>query len=191
MLIILKLEYFFGGRNDNNMTQTGWVDIDLNNKLFIEVSEDPVISFGEIGSFDDSLALGCSLVEDEDKLYFYYVGWMQGKRVRYYPSLGLSISTDGGRTFEKISKAPIIPRSDQDPFGMASPFVMKDGGQWRMWYSSYREWKLKDNEPWPRYELRYAESKDGIKWDLKNHVCIGSNEGEAVARPWSIKGLKT
>ena len=64
---------------------------------------------------------------------------------------------------------------------------MLDNGIWRMWYASYRRWDMRKGEPWPHYELRYAESKDGIHWKRDGIVCIGSDMEEAVARPYVIK----
>jgi predicted GH43/DUF377 family glycosyl hydrolase len=179
---------FFSGRNDDNLSETGYFDIDiLNPKKILAISKCPVIERGSLGLFDDSLAVGCSLVRFEEKIYFYYVGWMQGSRVRYYPSIGLAISNDKGKTFKKQSKAPIIERSNDEPYGMASPYVIYEGGTWKMWYASYRKWELRESIPWPKYEIRYAESCDGVNWKTMNITCLGSEHEEAVARPWVIK----
>ena len=179
---------FFSGRNDSNLSTTGYFDIDIKNpKDILNLSEHPVIDLGDLGLFDDSLAVGCSIVKFENEIFLYYVGWMQGSRVRYYPSIGLAISSDGGETFTKYSRAPIIGRSDNEPYGMASPFVMLDNGIWRMWYASYRKWELRDNISWPKYEIRYAQSVDGINWNTHDFTCLGSEHEEAVARPWVIK----
>ena len=153
----------------------------------IEISATPVIALGSLGSFDDSLALACSLVDINGIKYMYYVGWMKGNRVRYYPSIGLAISKDKGKTFQKYSNAPLIERTNNDPYGMASPFVLAESTGWKMWYASYRKWELRKNEPWPTYELRFAESTDGINWSLSDKNCIGSDNEEAVARPYVIK----
>lgn len=184
-----RYRVYFGGRNKDNFSQTGYFEFDINEPTkVLKVSEEPVIKLGELGMFDDSLALATSFVEHEGKCYLYYVGWMQGKRTRYYPLLGVSISEDGGLTYKKNSVAPMIARTNEEPYGMASPFVMIDEGKWKLWYASYRRWELRDGDvPWPQYELRYAESDDGINWELKNHTCIGTEEEEAVARPYIIK----
>ena len=179
---------YFASRNVDNMSQTGYFTFNINKPTeILTVSEEPIIKLGPLGSFDDSLAVACTLVEHRGAKYLYYVGWMQGKRVRYYPSIGLAISTDGGKNFQKFSRAPLLDRTDDDPFGMASPFVMLDNGVWRMWYASYRRWDLRNGDPWPHYELRYAESKDGIQWERNGIVCIGSDTEEAVARPYIVK----
>ena len=181
------LRIFFGSRNINNHTQTGYFDLNLETHSILNVSQDPILKLGELGTFDDSLAIGCALVTHQDIHYLYYVGWMQGARVRYIPSLGLATSNDGEH-FTKTSRAPLIPRSDEEPYGMASPSVIfnTDLNLWQMWYASYRKWDLRGNESWPRYELRYACSQDGINWSLSNKTCIGDNSLEAVARPHVI-----
>jgi predicted GH43/DUF377 family glycosyl hydrolase len=179
---------YFGSRNKNNLSQTGFFTFNINDlDKIIEVSKEPIIKLGELGSFDDSLALATTFVEYKDVKYLYYVGWMQGKRVRYYPSIGLATSQDNGKTFKKHSAAPIMNRTNEDPFGMASPFVMEDNGLFRMWYASYRRWDLRDGDPWPQYQIRYAESIDGFDWKIKNIICLGSDTEEAVARPYIIK----
>ena len=113
---------------------------------------------------------------------------MQGKRIRYHPAIGLSISNKNN-DFKKISKAPLIGKNDIEPYGMASPFVMYDKNNkiWHMWYASYRYWELRKKEPWPHYEIRYAKSEDGIKWHMTGKKCIGSKKLEAVARPYVLK----
>ena len=69
---------------------------------------------------------------------------------------------------------------------MASPFVLKDNNTWRMWYAGYTHWELRNGEPWPTYKIRYAESKDGVSWSIKNINCIDGENEEAIARPYVL-----
>lgn len=179
---------YFAGLNKDNMSQTGWFTFNIKKpNQILDISKEPVIELGPLDSFDDSLAAATTIVDYNSDRYLYYVGWMQGKSVRYYPAIGLAVSTDKGATYKKLSRAPLLGRTDDDPFGMASPFVMVENGIWRMWYASYRRWDLRDGEPWPHYELRYAESKNGINWKREGITCIGSERDEAVARPYILK----
>lgn len=184
-----RFRVYFGGRNLDNFSQTGFFEFDIKSpSKILKISPEPVIKLGKLGLFDDSLALATSFVKHEEKCYLYYVGWMQGKRTRYYPLLGVAISDNNGVTYKKNSLAPMIPRTNEEPFGMASPFVMVDDNKWKLWYASYRKWEIRNNdEPWPIYELRYAESDDGINWNLKNHTCIKNENDEAMARPYILK----
>ncbi len=178
---------YFGGRNADNMTQTGWFTFNINNpETVLDISREPILKLGPLGSFDDSLILSCAVVNHDDKKYLYYVGWMQGKRVRYYPALDWPYLPTTGKRFKNIHGA-MIERSDNDPYGMASPFVLYDNGTWHLWYASYRRWELRGDEPWPHYEIRYARSTDGVNWACRNRRCIGSEDQEAVARPYILK----
>lgn len=177
---------YFSSRDSHNKSSTGFFDFNLVNKKVSNLSEKPVLERGALGLFDDSLAVGCSIVRYQRKLFMYYVGWQQTVQTRYLPSVGLAMSSDEGKTFKKYSRAPIIPKSNIEPFGMASPYVLKVGAVWWMWYASYRSWEIRGGESWPRYEIRAARSKDGIVWSHIDACCVGSDVEEAVARPWVL-----
>jgi len=67
-------------------------------------------------------------------------------------------STDGIRW--KSYSDICIPLVD-DEFGIGRPWVLKDGGLYRMWYSIRSR-----SAP---YRLGYAESDDGVRWERKDH----------------------
>jgi len=181
---------YFCGRNSQNMSQVGYIEININtpNDL-LYITKKPVLELGPLGCFDDSGVFPSWIVDYKGKKYMYYIGWMQGKRVPYYASLGLAISRDGGKTFEKYSKAPILERNDIDPYGTGSACVVIENGLWRMWYLSWVKWVVENEKPKPYYHLKYAESEDGIHWERKGIVCIDFKyEGETrIARPCVIK----
>jgi hypothetical protein len=129
------------------------------------------------------------IVDHRGLKYLFYTGWMQGRRVPYYAAIGLAVSADGGRTFEKVSRGPLIERDDVDPLMMASACVLIEGGVWRMWYLSNTRWSAEGREPKPRYHIRYAESSDGMHWRREGVVCIDfRDESEyAIARPSVLK----
>jgi hypothetical protein len=56
-----------------------------------------------------------------------------------------------------------------------------------MWYVSGTEWV---NPDLPRYNIKYAESKDGVIWDQTKIVCIKASDKEetALARPCVLRG---
>ena len=181
---------YFASRNKQNLSQIGYVVVDINKpKGILEISKIPVIELGPLGTFDDSGVFPSCIVNHNNKKYMYYVGWMQGKRVPYYASLGLAISLDGGKTFNKFSRGPLLSRNDVDPYMTATADVKIEDGLWRMWYLTNTQWTIEDNKPKPRYHIKYAESEDGIKWQRDGVVCIDfkSEDEYAIARPWVIK----
>ena len=93
---------FFSSRNKYNQNSLGYIDIDINKPTKIKnISEKPVISFGDLGHFDCDGIYATSLVGDEDRLNFYYAGWNAGRDGLFYSSLGLAVSCDNGYTFKK------------------------------------------------------------------------------------------
>ena len=180
---------FFATRNQNNMSQVGYIVIDLNDpKNILEISKEPVLSLGPLGAFDDSAVIPSCIVSYGNKKYLYYVGWMQGKRVPYYASIGLAISEDGGVHYKKISLAPLLDRNNIDPYFTASLDVLIEK-KWRMWYLTNTEWTIVKGEPQPRYHIKYAESDNGIDWRREGIVAIDfqSDKEYAIARPRVIK----
>ncbi|WP_417432231.1 hypothetical protein [Kiloniella sp.] len=106
----------------------------------------------------------------------------------FYSSIGLAISVDGGQTFQKYSKAPIIQRNDVDPWCVLLPSVLFEKGLWRMWYVSGLGWDQQSNYTQSLYHICYAESGDGINWRREGDVCIGLSEGETnTAHPCVIR----
>jgi hypothetical protein len=184
-----RFKVFFAGRNEDNLSQVGYFTFDINDPLdILEISKTPVLELGPLGTFDDSAVIPSWIVEDQGIRYMYYIGWSQGKRVPYYSNIGLAISEDGGATFSKYSKGPLIDRNDIDPYMTASPCVRIENGIWRLWYLSNTQWTPGSDGPMPRYHIKYAESTDGINWRREGTVCIDfKNEEEfAIARPCVI-----
>jgi hypothetical protein len=150
----------------------------------------PLLSPGALGTFDDS---GCSMacaVTHEGRVYLYYTGWALGRTVPFYLAIGLALSDDGGLTFRRTSSAPLLGRHRVDPYLCASPSVLVEGGVWRMWYVSGVSWEPRSGEP-PRhnYLIKYAESRDGLRWRRTGRVCIGleGREEYALGRPCVLR----
>ena len=119
----------------------------------------------------------------------YTIGWNPGVRSPlFYSTIGLAVSNDGGESFRRYSQAPIMARSDYDPCLVTAPFVLLEGGRWRMWYVSGYKWEEIAGELCSYYHIKYAESKDGINWDRQGIVAIDNRPGERnIARPSVLK----
>lgn len=179
----------FSGRDAENRAQIGACALDLDTLAVGSVTETPLVSPGQPGSFDES---GCSMscaVEHEGRLYLYYTGWTLGRTVPFYLAVGLAVSEDGGHTFEKVSLAPVLGRHRVDPFLCASPSVLIEDGIWRMWYVSAVRWETRPEGMRHYYLVKYAESRDGIEWERDGRICIGfeSEEEYAIGRPHILK----
>lgn len=176
---------YFGTRDHLNRSYTGYVVIDIfspNNIL--EQSSTPVLTPGELGTFDDSGALPTWLAVRANIRYLYYIGWNLGVTVPFRNSIGLAVSIDGSN-FKRYAAGPIVDRSLHEPHFCASCCVLPGNDFWRMWYLSCVGWSIVNGAPQHRYHIKYAESDDGIYWRRNGLVAIEfKNDNEyAISRP--------
>ncbi len=153
------------------------------------VTTEPILGPGTLGTFDDSGVTTSSLVRTGKTVLLYYTGWSLGVTVPFYLASGVAISDDDGRSFRRVSEAPILPRIAGDAYLNASPWVLLDGGIYRMWYTAGTGWKLVDGTPKHWYHIRYAESADGLSWKRRGVIAIdyASTDEHALSRPCVVK----
>ncbi len=181
---------YFGSRNSEQRAHTGFIELDITNpREILFETKNPVLSPGPIGHFDQHGAIGSSIVDVDGAKYMYYIGWTQGyKGPLFQAMIGLAISEDGGKTFKKYSRAPILPLNDIDPILMTSPHVFHDKGQLIMSYISGVKWEEIDGQLKSYYRVCRAHSYDGISWERNGDVIIDFEEEETnFARPWILK----
>ena len=176
---------YFSGRDDDNRSQIGYADIIIVGESIelIGYSEKPILTHGKLGCFDDCGVTPSSIVSHEEEKYLYYIGWKRSSSVRMGLIGGLAISENEGKTFKRYSRAPILNNTDSEPFSIqTAPFVLKEKDIWRMWYVSCVEWV---NPDLPRYNIKYAESLDGINWKRDGVIAIDfiDSDENALARP--------
>jgi len=162
---------YFSGRDDANISRIGYVVVDINNmSKILELSVLPIVDIGKLGSYDDNGVSPTCIISYDNKKYLYIMGWNKGSKVRAAEVSGLAISLDNGVTFERYSKAPVIDRTDNEPYTiLVISCILIENGIWRMWYDSADYWI---NENLPRYNIKYAESTDGIHWTRKGIVSV-------------------
>ncbi|SVE35456.1 uncharacterized protein METZ01_LOCUS488310, partial [marine metagenome] len=154
---------YFCGRNKDNQSLIGFVEIDINDPTnILHAPIDPVLGLGELGAFDDNGVTASWIVNHDNKKYLYYIGWKPKSTTRLGLMTGLAISKDGGNSFKRHSRAPVLNLTNKEPFSiLTAPCVIKEGEVWKMWYVSCVDWVHPDL---PRYNIKYAGSNDGIIW---------------------------
>ena len=164
---------YFSTRNSQNRSFIGYVewDIEKPNKI-LKICKKLILGPGKLGAFDDTGTMASSLVNHKEKKFLYYIGWNQSKTVPFRWSIGLAISDSKGEKFERFSDGPIFDRNYLDPYFVSSPTVIKEKNIWKMWYISGTKWEYFKGELRNPYNIRYAESKDGIKWIPTGKICI-------------------
>ncbi len=176
---------YFSTRDAANRSRTGYVVIDIQKpQAILELSENPVLDIGALGTFDDSGAMATWLAEWNGQRYLYYIGWNLGVTVPFRNSIGLAMGSPT-RPFEKIYEGPIVDRTMHEPHFCASCCVIPGADVWRMWYLSCTGWEIKDGRPSHHYHIKYAESDDGVDWRRTGQVAIdfGDSQEYAISRP--------
>ncbi len=180
---------YFSGRDRANRARIAYFDLDRDVERVVSVSKEPVLDLGSLGAFDDSGVTASCLASHGGRKFLFYTGWSLGVTVPFYLFIGVAVSDDDGRTFRRVSRAPLLPRSSTDPFLTASPWVLIEQGRWRMWYVSGSKWLREGATQRHYYDIRYAESADGTVWRTAERPCVTyASPGEhAFSRPCVLR----
>lgn len=180
------LRIYCAFRAGGNVSRIGYVDVLAENpQEILGVSPVPVLDIGEPGMFDDNGVVPTSIVSHENKLYLYYGGFQLGSHVPYFMFGGLAISHDGGQSFTRCQRTPIIDRSDSEPFFRTAQFVLNEGNTWKKWYVAGDRWIEHNGKKLPFYSMKYLESRDGVHWGEEGYVCFEPHKDEhGFGRPY-------
>lgn len=180
---------FLTGRDEAQRFQIGWLELRGNLEIARENTDNPILPAGRMGCFDcGGLCMPTVVRVSDSVLYLYYVGWGPSGGGIFCNNCGLAISRDNGATWQRWSEAPLALLDARDPIGIGTVFVLRQQPDyWRMWYTTFREWRPLPGGGWRHYyHIRYAESDNGIDWckPAENLAVDFADDREyAVARP--------
>ena len=114
----------------------------------------------------------------------YYVGFQLVQKAKFLAFSGLALSHDDGDTFERVSRAPILDRSDEGLYFRAIHSVMCENGIWKAWCGVGSEWESINGGTFPKYNIKYYESADGIAFPKNGATCLDYELNEyRIGRP--------
>ena len=180
---------YFTSRDIRNRSHIGWFEIDIKEPTNILAEADkPILAPGKIGAFDMDGVMASSLICHNQEKRLYYIGWNQSIGVPFHNSIGLAVQSEPNGIFERYSDGPVLDRNPADPYFVATPDVAVDGKCWHMWYLSGLNW-LSGDPPISTYNLRYANSCDGIDWKSNGTVAVDFAQPNeiAIARPSVVR----
>lgn len=172
---------YYSTRNKHSQSFTSYIEVEAGNpnNILYEHNQ-PILSMGARGTFDDSGIMPTCVVDFENKKYLYYIGWMLRSSVPYHNAIGLAVSDDGGKNFKKMFEGPILTTTHTEPYFCGTAYVMIENDKWRMWYLSCTKWEIINGKPEAFYHIKYAESNDGIHWQRNGQIAIDyADESEA------------
>lgn len=169
------------------LSHVAYVDFDLQMRNVLEVAKTPIISLGDLGTFDEHGIFPFSPFEDNGRIFAYTCGWNRRVSVAVDTATGLVESFDGGKTYTRHGSGPVFSASLHEPFLVGDSFVRKYQDIYYMWYIYGLKW-VKESEAAPAdrvYKIAQATSRDGINWNRDGHRIISDklHENECQALP--------
>ena len=139
-----------------------------------------------------------------DKIWhMYYCGWGKPREDKKIPNTtGLAVSEDGGLTWKYHSDKPVIPCDrSYDNSGTGSVFVLRESGEFRLYYTSIGDYFNKpdgvqayNGDVIPLIGIAYAVSDDGINFRKPyDNLLIKPREFDTepyeyiCSKPWIVK----
>jgi hypothetical protein len=184
------IRVFFGSADKEINSRIYSLDLNADNvKDIVRLPEQPLLDIGNIGTFDDSGVVPSCVLKVGSKLFLYTVGFQRCAKVPYMLFAGMAVSENNGDSFQRVHESPILPRSPGRSISQGAPSVIFHNGIFKMWHWYSTKWMKVNGKLYMDYQIGYAESKNGVEWDMKNHTCIApdvSKDEFAVARPFVI-----
>ncbi|STX27710.1 Domain of uncharacterised function (DUF377) [Legionella beliardensis] len=179
------IRVYAGFRDQEGISRIGYVDLDASNPTIIKaVSKEPVLDIGKAGCFDDNGVILGDIVPDGNALRMYYVGFQLVKRAKFLAFSGLAISNDQGETFKRVTQAPILDRAEGATTIRAIHSVIYENNVWKAWFAAGDDWQLIQGNPYPKYNIWYTESEDGITFTKPSKLCVDVMNSEyRIGRP--------
>lgn len=189
LLNSVTIRVYAGFRDEKGVSRIGYVDVDAKNPSIVKkVSDKPALDVGIPGTFDDNGVILGDIIKQRDRLRMYYVGFQLVEKVKFLAFTGAADSTDGGESFQRISKVPIMDRSDEALYIKAIHSVMIENGTWKVWCGVGSSWEFIGGKPYPKYNSYFYVSDDGITFPAEGLKCFDFKRGEyRLGRPRVIK----
>lgn len=179
------IRVFAGFRDGAGVSRIGYVDVRADDPArIVAVSREPVLDIGRPGCFDDNGVILGEVVGGSDGLYMFYVGFQLVAKAKFLAFSGLARSVDNGDSFVRVSEAPILDRAPGQTTIGAIHSVILEQGLWRIWYASGDDWQLIQGLPYPRYHIRYTETRDLLAVPRIGTNCLAARGDEyRIGRP--------
>ncbi|WP_448556498.1 hypothetical protein [Thalassotalea montiporae] len=189
------IELYVVGRDEHGISRIGVALLDKSDpSQVLNISAEPVFDVGEVGCFDESGVSYPWIVCDGERKKLYYGGWQAGGIGGFQVNIGEAIYDKATKQFKRVSRAPILPRIDEEPICTGSLSVHRTSTKWVMYYTCFERWEKMSNGSYKHfYQLKVCYSEDGVNWQRPGKVITpftGANE-HVICKPMLIKEHNT
>lgn len=176
---------FYSGRDIQNRSSVGFVDVDIIKRELVYAHDKPVFEHGAENSFySHGVSIG-NCYEADGHRYILFMGWQcpagghwRGDIGRLVLEPDLSLRIDGDK--------PFMPTDASDPISLSYPWVIPGkNGDYHMWYGSTATWDAGNGEM--LHVINHAVSHDGHHWQRQGLAVPHSlGTAQAFSRPTVI-----
>lgn len=175
---------FFSGRDVQNRSSIGFVDIDILKREVVFICEKPAFEHGSENSFySHGVSIG-NCYEVEGQRYILFMGWQCSPNEHWRGDIGcLRLNDDLSIQLDKAE--PLMGSDDTDRFSLSYPWVVQENELYLMWYGSTLTWDAGNGEM--LHVINSATSIDGYQWKrLGLSVPYKLGVAQAFSRPTVI-----
>ncbi|MGZ3592469.1 MAG: hypothetical protein ACXU9F_01440 [Syntrophales bacterium] len=177
---------FFSGRDLENRSSVGFVDVDIVKREVVYIHDKPAFEHGTENSFySHGVSIG-NCYEASGQRYILFMGWQCPPDGHWRGDLGrLVLEQDFSLRID--SEEPFMVADAIDPVSLSYPWVMQEeNGNYHMWYGSTETWDAGNGEM--LHVLNHATSNDGDHW-MRHGLSVPYQLGvaQAFSRPTVVK----
>ncbi len=156
-----------------------YVDFTNDFNAVLRNSEFPIMSLGPLGNFDEHGIFPFQpFMSKTGQVMATTTGWSRRQSVAADSAIGLTISSDNGKTFKRSGSGPILAALHQEPFLIADGYVLENEGMYHLFYIAGRNWLKKAGKIERVYKIRHAISRNLLDWERSNFNLIADSLGE-------------
>jgi len=177
---------FFSGRDIDNRSSVGAVDIDIVKRKITREYTSPFFEHGLADSFySHGVSIG-NCYEADGKKYMLFMGWQCPEGGHWRGNIG-RLLLEGDLSLRLDSNKPFMTLDTVDPVSLSYPWVIQESSvKYRMWYGSTVTWDAGNGEM--LHVINYAVSGDGYQWQRKGlAVPYRLGVAQAFSRPSVIQ----
>ncbi len=177
---------FFSGRDENNRSSVGAVDIDLVKRKVVNEHHQTFFEYGPAGSFfADGVSIG-NCYEANGVRYMLFMGWQNPENGHWRGDIGRLIVTPE-LTLKLDDSEPFMGCDPTDPISLSYPWVQaRPSSGFDMWYGSTLTWDAGNGEM--LHVIQHASSGDGQHWQRSGlAVPYELGRAQAFSRPTVVQ----
>lgn len=177
---------FFSGRDKENKSSVGYVDIDVRKQIVLDICHKTIMRYGGKESFySHGISIG-NVYHVKDNSYIQFMAWQMRAGEHWKGNLGRLKVNDDFDELELDLQDIYIGCDNEDPISLSYSWVMQDDDIYKMWYGSTIDWSSENGDM--IHVIKYATSDDGENWQ-KQGLAIPYEIGvaQAFSRPTVIR----